>query len=539
MNQLNKVVFLLLLVVIFTNTRGVAQTNELDTIPSKRLIVFVHGFGGGIGAWEGDSTKFYEALFKNEKIIRNYDASFFSYNTKKVEWIWLKSFLSIFFKKIKFNAPIKTLGLRLVSELNSRKYKKYESIVLITHSMGGLVAKSAMIQMHNDRNLNNILAKINSYISLSVPHNGSQIATKAEFLNILLGPNPQLINLKAFSDLTSELTMEYSNLENPAKAIYMWGSNDKVVKSGSAYPSKNKKDIYVTTGDNHSDIRIIKDKKKHISYDYILEELENLLSNQTEKLAPDITFKDVDEKPEVKERVEKYFVDYSNLVSSSLIQLPKELPKFYIENDNDVCDGGYYFDSSKKVFHFLVRNDMIASDKDLINRIHSHAILHNQVKCEEIDEFYKMRRSGDRSARGGLTAAIESGICDYLVASYSNDPKIGETGYAKCKDVLFLRNISTVVKFKDISFEGDSFYKQGVAWSGFFWELEQAINDKNKVRRLAIEFWQNLWLEDKNFREWNLPKSIGTFDYIFQNSFGDERYKHVEEAFRIRGIERD
>lgn len=542
MTPSSKTIFFLLLILIITNYKSLAQSNLNDSATKKRVIIFVHGLSGSNESWVGSNIKYYDLLSKNKEIINNYDLdTTFTYHTKLVEprsFNILKSFFKKS-KKDKFNAPIRDIGLLLKSHI-AENLRNYESFVLITHSMGGLVAKKAMVEMNKDVESQNFLSKIDLYVSLSVPHRGSLLASMAEKL---IGKNPQLKNLKAFSSFTTELSRDYGSikLDKRPKTIYQRGVYDKVVPEGSAIPCAESQNI-IDTQDDHYGSRQVKDPKTHVAYKRVLRELKELLSESIEQeseiqLVPKIIFKASRKNIETEERVKKYFRDYSESLYSSSIELPSKLFDFHIEDDIHVCDGSYYFSEKK----FLVQNDLIASDKDLINRIHTHAILHNVVrekikKTEEIDRFWRVRQSGHKAPYGGITAAIESGICDYLVASYSNDPKIGETGYAKCEDTTVLRDISTLVTLRDIPIN-KRFYKQGIAWAGIFWDLEKELNDKDKVRRFAISFWVHLWTSDEKIEDWTLEKARNSFNYLFEDRLGEKRYKHAKKVFKKRGID--
>lgn len=73
----------------------------------------------------------------------------------------------------------------------------YDNIILIAHSMGGLVAKNSILN-YVDTN-----SKLKLFISLAVPHLGSDFANYGEFLS----SNIQVKELRPLSD-------EIINLQN-------------------------------------------------------------------------------------------------------------------------------------------------------------------------------------------------------------------------------------------------------------------------------------------------------------------------------------
>lgn len=238
----------------------------------ERAIVFIHGLNGGEESWKGKKINYYERFRAENEIVKNYDLHVFKYHTKIFEIKWFKKILTLISskkRKAKFNGSIRDIGLSLKNYINVI-LQDYKLVILITHSMGGLVAKKAMVEMTNEE-----LSRIPLYFSLSVPHNGARLANIGK--DLIGKKNSQLINLGVFSAFTTELSRDFSGLENTPKAIYQRGYNDIIVPEGSAIPESARPENIIDTDDNHFSVREVDDPKTNITYNRILIELRALL----------------------------------------------------------------------------------------------------------------------------------------------------------------------------------------------------------------------------------------------------------------------
>lgn len=269
---------------------------------NKSLILFVHGFTGGIKTWMGDN-RIPDYLLKDLEIFNNFDLDYFEYYTKFLDKIdkahWLASFLP-FFKKRKFkkNLSIDDIKDILFSHIDV-KFNEYQNIVIIAHSMGGLISKAVILKLiEENRN------KINLFISLAVPHNGSNLAN----IGGLLLSNPNIEDLAPLSNIIDTVNRDWIGIRNKnliPRTIYFQGKNDNIVpnNSSSGYDPREKGKEYdiIYTDDDHFSILqpeneksilivSIKNellnslKKKHDNQPISEEGLKNLVKKIGEKL---------------------------------------------------------------------------------------------------------------------------------------------------------------------------------------------------------------------------------------------------------------
>lgn len=225
---------------------------------NKNLILFIHGFTGGKETWSTNSEgkRIPDYLLEDQEIIENFDLAYFEYYTKFVDKIdkgyWLISLLPFFkTKKFKKNLSIEDIKDILYSNIDV-KFSNYQNIVIIAHSMGGLISKAVILKLIEESK-----NKINLFISLAVPHNGSNLAN----IGRLILNNPNVEDLRPLSyiiDIVNRDWIGFKNRNLIPRTIYFQGKNDIVVpnNSSSGYDSREKGKDYdiVYTDDDHSSI---------------------------------------------------------------------------------------------------------------------------------------------------------------------------------------------------------------------------------------------------------------------------------------------
>ncbi len=200
----------------------------------RRLILFIHGLTGSEDTWENSNgTTFPSLLCQDETINDNFDIAYFNYYSKffnvtekaGIVRKYLNKALSRPVSTTKKNVSIQDLSKYFHTEIEV-KCKKYQEVIVIAHSMGGLITKGCIsIDIEKNRP-----SKIKLFLSLAVPHHGSSLASPAK----LLSSNVQLEQLKTLSDYGTKLCniWQQNNLRPPTK--YFRGLYDDIVDENSA-----------------------------------------------------------------------------------------------------------------------------------------------------------------------------------------------------------------------------------------------------------------------------------------------------------------
>ena len=222
---------------------------------NKNLILLVHGFTGGRDTWiKRDGDRIPKYLIKNQEINSNFDIAYYDYYTKVIDKIDKIRFFFGLIKssknRFKKNLSIDDIKDILFSELEV-KFKKYDKIIIIAHSMGGVITKAAILKLMEEESNNLAL-----FVSLCVPHNGSKLAN----LGKLILNNPNVKDLAPLSAIIDDVNRNWLNpkITNALpRTIYCQGKNDKIVpkESSIGYESRGKDSVKVIySDDDHSSI---------------------------------------------------------------------------------------------------------------------------------------------------------------------------------------------------------------------------------------------------------------------------------------------
>ena len=260
----------------------ISLPHQLNNRKFDKAIVFVHGLNGSAKSWMGDASRFVDRLSHMPAIYNNFGLFVFEYHTKIVEFGLMRKLFALIpgcndiAQKTKFNVDIRRISMELKTSLRDMLVG-YKTIILIGHSMGGIVIKRTLVEMNEAE-----LKRIRLIVSLSVPHIGAGLAS----ISADLFKNPQLIALKKFSDFTSELTNRFSNITDPPESYYQTGSQDVVVKEGSAIPAGVQGDHRIDTDDTHYSVLEIKDQNSHLAFNKVLALLYELLEMEKQQALP-------------------------------------------------------------------------------------------------------------------------------------------------------------------------------------------------------------------------------------------------------------
>jgi tetratricopeptide (TPR) repeat protein len=252
--------------------------------PKSKLIIFIHGLVGSKKTWIlSDGTKTVATyLIQNPAINAEYDFGYFEYvsnvttpstgrNLFKFAWNQVFGI----HKAVTFNLSIEDSAKSLATQIYVNA-KNYEQIVLIGHSMGGLVSKAYIcekLKQNQDH-------KISHFISLAVPHGGSELAT---FAKKYLKNHPQLKELKPLDEFLNELTTTWINTDYTIKlpeTQYFLGLFDKIVPKTSslAYDTRKNLEVHTVEQDHSSILKPIVDET-------VVEAIVMFLTNPSKKKA--------------------------------------------------------------------------------------------------------------------------------------------------------------------------------------------------------------------------------------------------------------
>lgn len=218
------------------------------------LILFVHGFTGGKETWRNQQHGyFYDILGQMPDVQENFDIATFEYFTTLTNLYAtttstigkLKSLFQSYSTKSK-----KNIGIEEISELLRTQIRftlsSYEHIVVISHSMGGLVTKASLIKDHEDENRN----RIKLFISLAVPHLGADLATFGK----LISNNQQIKDLAPLSELCPQLNNQWVKISQRPPIKYFYGTYDNVVVKQSAIGTDDLNQDVIACDDDHLSI---------------------------------------------------------------------------------------------------------------------------------------------------------------------------------------------------------------------------------------------------------------------------------------------
>lgn len=220
----------------------------------NNLILFVHGFTGDSSTWRnGDAPSFPELLAVDPEISNNYDVAEFGYFTKLLNLFAktgraatvIKRLFSISHGKLSKNISIEEIGNLLRTEIRF-KLQDYDNVLVVAHSMGGLVTKSVITTDIQE----NIPSKIKLFLSLAVPHHGAEAATFGK----LISSNLQIEGLAPLNEFIHKINDDWLKTSLRPTTKYFYGVYDSVVKKTSAVPSDKENSDVISVNEDHSSI---------------------------------------------------------------------------------------------------------------------------------------------------------------------------------------------------------------------------------------------------------------------------------------------
>jgi hypothetical protein len=212
------------------------------------LIVFIHGFIGGQDTWirKDGKSSILNYLKDDSETNLLYDFAVFSYKTTAIQLKKVLLLRSVFFKK-RYQTNLSILdNIDLLESEIKYKCKRYKNIVLVAHSMGGLIAKGYILrQLTLSKSL-----QVPLFISLAVPHRGSDLAVFSK----LISKNVQVNDLRPLSDIINDMHDGWIKFkEELPSEMYLQGKNDTIVKNKSTIPvGSGTQEIVYTPHDHFS-----------------------------------------------------------------------------------------------------------------------------------------------------------------------------------------------------------------------------------------------------------------------------------------------
>lgn len=242
----------------------------------KNIIVFIHGFTSDSDTWTNSMKRALpEMLLEEDVINENFDVAYFNYFTKLLDF--KKASLSLGLIRTVFgknsnsqkNIGIKNISKHLKSSIEIY-CEEYENVVLIAHSMGGLISKAFIL----DDLIENEDTKVKLFLSLAVPHKGSNWANIG---GKLARKNPQIIDLKPLSKFLNKTNEDWIEQKDYIpKTVYYYGQFDEIVEEQNAISFQLGKKYKVACNNDHFDI-CKPESKDTIVYQGIKKDLDELV----------------------------------------------------------------------------------------------------------------------------------------------------------------------------------------------------------------------------------------------------------------------
>lgn len=177
----------------------IARSDNLN--PGDPAIIFIHGLGGDAReTWMQDKNNEEtlwpkwladEAGLKCSVFLLGYDAALSK---------WKDSAM-----------PLPNQGDAALELLSSEPQLRNRPLILIGHSMGGLVIKT-LIQNGLSKGVQrykNTVEQIRGVVFIGTPHKGSQLATLAKYLSLVLRTNTQVKNMQNHDPYLGSLNQQF------------------------------------------------------------------------------------------------------------------------------------------------------------------------------------------------------------------------------------------------------------------------------------------------------------------------------------------
>jgi hypothetical protein len=227
------------------------QIEYIHSANNRNIVLFIHGFTGGEGTWNRKKLPSFPKMLRDEKEIReNFDIAIINYYTKFASLETIRTVYNGIKRVLGHNSSIthKNMGIKELSvylkSVIDQYCSNYDNIFIVAHSMGGLIAKSFL--------LDEIVSgseRVKIFFSLAVPHKGAEVATIAK---VLYKGNKQLLDLANNSTIIDDINQRWVELyAGMPKTVYFYGMADRMVSSTSAISFQRDKLEVIASPDDH------------------------------------------------------------------------------------------------------------------------------------------------------------------------------------------------------------------------------------------------------------------------------------------------
>lgn len=231
---------------------------------NKTLLLFIHGLGGNAKETWGE---FPNLIGKDNSLHDNFEIGFYQYPTSL--------FRFPFSRKM---PQIQTLASGLRTQINNQ-FSQYNSIILICHSLGGLIARQYLVEeLKNNRPL-----RIDKLLLYAVPNNGAGLASIAEHVSWM---HSQLAQLCTHSEFIRFLNEEWirEKVGEKVKIKYVVAALDRVVNEESAKGFWENQNVEMIVDKGH--INVVKPQSSDdlaflILKNFVLTSIENVSIYET------------------------------------------------------------------------------------------------------------------------------------------------------------------------------------------------------------------------------------------------------------------
>ena len=118
----------------------------LSTAPNRKLITFVHGYGGDpISTWAD-----FDRLSREQPQLQGYDLLFYDYDGLRAE---LRASVNLFYDFLAwlFASPVVEINNSLPKACERPLSFGYDKVVLVCHSLGAVVARLALLRATQEK----------------------------------------------------------------------------------------------------------------------------------------------------------------------------------------------------------------------------------------------------------------------------------------------------------------------------------------------------------------------------------------------------